>query len=226
MTDCKVPVMAGRNAWLIVRTDRDGASESEVLQSAVAFLQQVLGEPLSPFEVVTLPGSTDQVAYASLGKARPVVVTAERGDKSGFHNGAALPGQLMGRGQDCDPLPHVKATRPWWVRVGFDWRGSDEWRDWPMLRVSGIGMRSWGEPEGNDWLLVEARFVGPETGEDVQWLAQQVQGVKGIASDAVAPLLKLGSTVVWVVAGAAAAAAAVMIGIALAKRPAEERTYG
>lgn len=168
MAACDVKVVSGRNMWLLARTDRDGASEEDVLQSAVAFLQTVIGEQAKPYELIQIPDGRTDVATAVIGNARPVVVTAKRGPKGGLPPGPPLQGVLQSRQQDCDEIYTVKATRPWWVKVGFDWRASDRTIPWPRLRVNAIGLRDRETQFDNDWLLVEYRYAG-ETGEDISW---------------------------------------------------------
>jgi hypothetical protein len=192
--------------WLLARTDRDGATEPEVLQTAVAFLHSALGEPLALEEIFPLPQSQKGVVYAVLGKANPVVVSAERGDEKGIYRGRPLPGSVIARSQNCDPLPTVKGTQPWWVRVGFDWRGSDEMIPWPMERVTPVGKRIWGAPQRNDWLLVEARFVGRETGAPRDWLGEQLEGLGDKVEEYAAPIQKAAGALVWGAVGLGVAA--------------------
>ena len=208
---CKITIFPGRNAWLLARTDRDGASEAEVLQSAVAFMSAFLGDPLKPYEVLQLPDGRGDVATASMGSARPVVISAERGGP--VHEGRALPGQLIARQQNCDKIFTIAASKPWWVRVGFDWRGGQETIDWPRLRVNALGMRDRSSDHQNDWLLVEARYMGPEMGADESWSEGMINAAGDQLSNAAVALGEpIKSAMMWV---AGLAAVAVVGGVLL-----------
>lgn len=184
---CQLQVRTGRNVWLLARTDRDGATETEVLQTAVSFVHGVLEGGL--VEHLQVPDGRPDVATAVIGAARPVVITAVRGGRDGIYRGP-LPGELTARAQNCPgELMQVRATRPWFLRVGFDWRGADTTIDWPRLQVSWVGTRHRKEVTENDWLLVEARFAGdsPE-GTDQSWVDAVVNGTGDRVADAVVPL--------------------------------------
>lgn len=162
MTTCeddKVTIKPGRNAWLFARTDRDAVDRSEAIQTGGALLKRVLGNasPLgsrSIFEVVQSPKGPSDVGRFVIGAARPVLVTATQDDRP------FLPvGDLAGRAEDCKAIRAIKAERPWWVSVEFDWRGPDTVIDWPHRAVNALGFET-DEPLALDWLLIEARHIG------------------------------------------------------------------
>lgn len=205
--NCELTIHSGRNTWLLARTDRDGATEEEVLQSAVAFMHEVIGDPLKPYETIQLPDGRDDVATAIVGNARPMVLSAYRGDKSGIYDGRPLPGGTVRRAQDCAEDYRVRATRPWWVRVAFDWRASDKVIRWPALEVNWWGYRSRGANPEADWILAEARYVGPEMADDRTWGGEMLKGASEAAEQAAVMLAKVGTGVFWAASGLVAVAA-------------------
>lgn len=183
---CTVTIAPGRNFWTFARTDRDGATEEDVRQSAVALMWRLLGDG-TPYELLPIP-SAPGVTGAVIGAARPVVISAVRGSQFP----ALQEGQLVGRAQDCPELQLVKASKPWFVYVGFDWRSGATTIPWPALEVSALGLRSWGPGDQLDWLLFEARHAGAG-GEDTTWAtewAKKAQEVAGEAADLAASAAK------------------------------------
>jgi hypothetical protein len=95
---------------------------------------------------------------------------------------------------------------PWSVYVGFDWRAEKRVINWPALKVSDLGFRSW-DPAGDlDWLLLEARhqqatspdvswsgMVASETAEKVSEVARRVKGAIMAPLIAVVAIVGLGA---------------------------------
>lgn len=152
----QIPVVPGEQVWLLVRTDRDGVSASEIVDMAgpamLRFLRPAHGTA-EPWEII----STGTGEYR-IGPARPIkieAVTKERPE---------LPaGRLLADRQTAFPdiIPTVRATLPWWVLVRFWWRAPASSTDFPALRVDWLGGRHY-ELAGADWLLDRAVQIPPE----------------------------------------------------------------
>lgn len=168
--DDRLLVRPGRNVWLLVRTDRDAASKDEAVQSAGAFLSRVLGRA-SPqgwdqtqfLQAPEPPG--DALAEFYMGAARPVLVLSAGQQWPGmeWHEG----GTRLGRSIECKGTRLVKADRPWYLVVAFDWRGPDTWIPWPASFVNFIGVRASDTRRTDlDWLVNEAYYEGEAQAPD------------------------------------------------------------
>lgn len=154
--------MRGHNRWILARTDRDGATSAEVLETAGAFLSRVLG-PASPsgqrsiFEPLNVPGKP---ARYIIGAARPVTVAASQPADVRAALGAVRPkGELIARWSDCPVLRTIEAQQPWIVTANFDWRAPDTRIPWPRRKVTALGTTS-DDSYGLDWLLLGASHAG------------------------------------------------------------------
>jgi hypothetical protein len=155
----KLKVLPGLNVWRLLRTDRDGATQGEIPQTAAAAVRYFLGYALSPEAGATLvPSGTNEWRF---GEARPVQVT----DLS-RQAGPALPdGELLADRVQSVPttIPTVRGKRPWWVVVRFWWRGPAGQVDYPAVRAGLI----WPSYKLNDadWVLDRAVFVPNASGD-------------------------------------------------------------
>lgn len=166
-------VPTGRNRWILARTDRDGATPSQVEATAIAFLVKVLG-PLSPQgsgNLETVP-TLDGNYY--IGAARPLRLRVSR-DVGAF---AASSGKTLGHWKQQTETYQVNAETPWYVEATFDWRAPDARTDrWPRRTVNALG---WAvdRPKQLDWLLLAA-YAEPETGEpDQTWFDETKKTVQ------------------------------------------------
>lgn len=219
MSACdELPVLYGRNRWVLARTDRDAADEQEAVETAGAYLSRVLGyaspsNTRSVFERVSVVGDVSRYV---IGAACPVLISAMQ--PSGFGELAErlqFDGRLLGLYTQCDTFRTVKAQRPWVVSVEFDWRAPDTAIPWPRRSVNSLGIPSEDGDHELDWLLLGAWFAG-----DVQeptcgtWWSQSVDEVKEQVGEAVSAVKQ--AVVPWLILGAVGVS--VGVGIVLASK--------
>lgn len=145
----QVPVPQGPQVWRLLRTDRDGASSTEIPDFAAAAVRYFLRGPTAqgplPELVPVRPGEW------RFGNVRPLhVLTVTKTEPP-------MPaGQLVAARERSVPgtVPTVRATRPWWIVVRFWWRGPVRFVDYPGMVEGLLGRRY--ELNGADWVLDRA----------------------------------------------------------------------
>lgn len=156
----------GHHLWIWARTDRDAPTPDGVLDSAAALMARILDQRPG-----IMPGSSgallserrpDGVQRYALGAARPVDVS--RLDQRPPPLPAATAIRVSAEDQDR-PFA-VKATRPIFVAVDFDWRGPVlQLAEWPRRKVNVFGFPV-DDPMSLDWLLLDAYALGEAERED------------------------------------------------------------
>lgn len=175
--DDRLTVVTGNNRWVVARTDRDAPTQSDVLETAGAFLSRVLGDA-SPtgqrtiFEHIGVPAQPAGQARYVIGAARPVIVTAAQPrTPAGAIEFSRPQGRLLGRREDCPVIRSVQAQDPWLVTVDFDWRAPTTTIPWPRRAVNALGFPV-DTDTGLDWLLLAATHVGPAQRDDTTLLSE------------------------------------------------------
>lgn len=143
-----IRLVQGCQRWLIVRTDRDGASEEEIAGMLAGFLQfvfrQLGADALEIFET----GDHEW----RIGAARPVrYVVRPTKTIQVLTAGESIADSLL-----LDTFANIEAQTPWYMIVEVWWRGPDTVIRWPALKVIGIGFREW-TLDRADWLLLQSR---------------------------------------------------------------------
>lgn len=156
MAEPTIRIVQGPQRWLLVRTDRDGASADEVAGMLAGFLQflfrQLGADALEIFE-------TGKHEWR-IGQARPVrFVNLPTKDTLFLATGTKIADSM-----DLDVFPTVSGERPWFMVVELWWRGVQTDVRWPALKVSGLGWREWSLDRA-DWLLLQSR-IPDATGSD------------------------------------------------------------
>ena len=166
--EATIPLKQGRNLWRLLRTDRDGVGEEQVIETvgpAIAKLIRPIGIQEGPWEIFRIDDGSGNPMWR-IGDARPVeLVGLERyeldrnlGPKLELPDGAQI---LAERLQYPGPtLPTVNAQRPWWVLVDLWWRRPDATVYWPGFRVNWLGNRIRTVVDA-DWVLDTAAYVPP-----------------------------------------------------------------
>ncbi len=155
--DHNVQILKGQNAWLVQRTDRDEAERAAVIESAGAFLNRVLNQA-SPagyrgiYQVLSVSATGGRFV---IGAARPLLVTAND----------SLPerpaGLKVGGSSDAGGLARrVRAVKPWYLQVVFEWHGGPVKLPWPQHFGAVLGSELTSDIE-LDWLLLEQLEVRP-----------------------------------------------------------------
>lgn len=150
--DHNVRIKPGSNAWLIQRTDRDEAERSQVIESAGHFLNRFLNNA-SPAGLRGIFQTLHVSAIGGrfvIGAARPILVTANdqrptRPDGLRVAGSSSIPGGLPRR---------VRALKPWFVSVVFEWHGGEVKLPWPQHAAHVLGSELVSDLE-LDWLLLE-----------------------------------------------------------------------
>jgi len=175
----EVPIRKGANLWILARTDRDGATPAQVVDTAGAFLARELGGA-SPAQ---LRNFTEHIATRAdgnegrfiIGAARPVTVTVSQPEgPSGIELLAPTNAKVLANRAHCKVLRTVQAQRPWIVVARFDWRAPDTVVDWPRRKVN-FGAFPTRADHDLDWLLLGAAYLGkaaePDVGEGTDELS-------------------------------------------------------
>lgn len=192
----------GEQVWVMLRTDRDGASEQQVADSIGDLMRWVLREAKSDET-----GITDLHQVISTGKnewrvgsARPVQLVSIGRDRPAYPVGVVLAAREQYPGEG---IPTVNGTTPWWVVVRFWWRGSATEVQWPSLiarvgSLTGLNVADYGVDQA-DWTLDRAivpALTAIDPG-DATWGATQTERVEEAAAEA----LTAAGTVAKVVTG-------------------------
>lgn len=153
--DHNVRVNAGPNSWLVQRTDRDGAEAAEALESCGAFLNRVLNQasPAGLRGVFQLLHASATGARFVIGAARPIVAHADR-ERPPMPDGL----EVDGRSDGSSILRRVRALRPWFVALTFDWKGGPVQLPWPQHFACVLGSENASDLD-LDWLLLESHKV-------------------------------------------------------------------
>ncbi len=150
--DHVVEVRPGSNSWLVVRTDRDCAERSNVIESAGAFLNRTLNQasPAGLRGIFQILQAGPTGGRFVIGAARPILVTvnAERPERP---EGLARDRQSTDGG-----IPRrVRAGKPWFLQVVFEWHGGVVRLPWPQHFAEVLGCQLTNDTE-LDWLLLES----------------------------------------------------------------------
>jgi len=162
-----IPLRQGHNVWRLLRTDRDGASQAEVVDTVGPAIQKMVrpvGMTEGPWEIFRT--SADPPEWR-IGDVRPVRLRELVRGTGGPELGPSLgPGELLAErvGYPGDTLPTVRAQRPWWVLVDLWWRRPDVELYWPGFRVNWLGNRTRTVVDA-DWVLDSAKWIPPEEDE-------------------------------------------------------------
>lgn len=155
----QIELRPGLNLWRLLRTDRDGAKQAKVIQSAAAAVRYFVGEGLSPEANATLIPVRDR--EYRFGDVRPLrVLDVSRKAGQSMPAGTLLADRMAVPGT----VPTVRARRPWWVLCELWWRGPLRQIDYPGVRA-GILWPSW-TLDGADWVLDRAVYVPREAATD------------------------------------------------------------
>lgn len=160
----------------MARTDRDGATAEQVVDTAGAFLARELGGA-SPLQLrnFTEHLSTRQDGHQGrfiIGAARPVTITASRPTgPTGFELLAPRTGTVLANRAHCDVLRTVNAQQPWIVTAQFDWRAPSTRVDWPRRKVN-FGAFPTRSDHDLDWLLLGAAYLGRAKQPDTEWWSE------------------------------------------------------
>lgn len=206
----KVTIKPGRNVWVLARTDRDGASLPDVLQTAGGVLKRFLGQasPVgtrSIFNQLQSPKDDPHGARFVIGAARPVLVDAFQAtspDTANQQQPTLAPEVRSDYFVDCPVFRTIAAERPWFVTVEFDWRAPTTVADWPRRAVNFLGIPV-DTDQGLDWLLLAAGHEGeaqePDTSLSGEVLDEGVKVAKAIGKPLLVTvgLLVGGATVVY-----------------------------
>lgn len=164
-----IPLKQGHNYWRLLRTDRDGASRNEVIETtgpAVSKMLRPIGVQEGPWEIFRT--GQDPPEWR-IGDARPVQLRQLVRATGAPEKGPAIPGRVLATRMRYpgDTLPTVKGQKPWWVVVDIWWRRPDVTVYWPGFRVNWMGTRIRTVIDA-DWVLDEASWVpeSEETDED------------------------------------------------------------
>lgn len=155
--DHNVRVRPGPNSWLVQRTDRDGADASAATSSLGAFLNRVLNHA-SPAGLrgifQTLHTSSTGGRFV-IGAARPIVVHPSQ-ERPPVPEGLEVDGKSDGSAL----LRRVRAIRPWYLAVTFEWHGGLVQLPWPQHFATVLGSENASDLD-LDWLLLESHQVKP-----------------------------------------------------------------
>ena len=153
--DHNARVKPGPNSWLVQRTDRDAADAGEAITSLGSFMNHVLQYASSAglrgvFQVLHTSHTGGRFV---VGAARPILAQAHR-DRPPVPEGLVLACSLG----EAPPLRRVRALRPWYLSVTFDWHAGLAQLSWPHHFAQVLGSNDRSDLD-LDWLLLETHEV-------------------------------------------------------------------
>lgn len=128
----KIPLVQGEQIWVLIRTDRDGATADQIGSSVGDFMRWVLrnaaqaGTDITDLHQVIQTGPNEW----RVGAARPVTLVSVERARPSYPVGQTIASRETYPG---DGLPTVNGQTPWWVTIRFWWRAASTTVEWPSL---------------------------------------------------------------------------------------------
>jgi hypothetical protein len=183
-----MPLMQGEQIWILIRTDRDGASAAEIAASIGDFMRWVLRNAK-----VTATGITDLQQVIStgtnewrVGAARPVAMISVEKTRPNYPAGQTIASRETYPGMG---IPTVAGQQPWWVTIRFWWRAATTTIEWPSLvarvgSLTGFNLADYSIDQA-DWTLDRAIVPAQPVADpgDATWAAAQGTRVEEVASN-------------------------------------------
>lgn len=154
-----MPLEQGEQIWVLLRTDRDGASAAEVADSVGDFMRWILRKAKT-----AETGITDLIQVVKtgdnewrVGAARPVQVVSVDRSRPTYPAGKTIAAREAYPG---DGIPTVSGKQPWWVTIRFWWRAPTTTVEWPSLlarvgSLTGLNLADYTIDQA-DWTLDRA----------------------------------------------------------------------
>lgn len=198
--DPTMRVVQGVQHWLVVRTDRDGASPSEVADRLGAFLDFVfdadIQETFQTGEHEWRIGSARPCRILKGPSLEPLVLDA---------------GTTIADSQRLDVAVTVSAQKPWWLVVEIWWRAPDREIRWPAARQGIFGGRDW-TVSGADWALLESRVPVASSDPGAETWGESVStSIQNTAAEAGQMVKAAGTRLAFAAVGVAAVAGAILL---------------
>lgn len=201
-----IPLVQGEQIWVLIRTDRDGASADEIGRSVGNFMRWILrnaaqgGTGITDLHQLIQTGANEW----RVGAARPIELVAVDRARPRYAAGQVIAAREQYPGEG---IPTVNGQTPWWITMRFWWRAQSTTVEWPSLvarvgSLTGLNLADYSIDQA-DWTLDRAIVPHtriPDPG-DASWSAAQEQRIETVASRvlASAPKIVIGLTLVTVV---------------------------
>jgi hypothetical protein len=150
--DHNVVIRPGSNSWLVQRTDRDAADAADAIASLGSFLNGLLNHasPAGLRGIFQMLHATATGGRFVIGAARPIVAFAIR-ERPPPPEGL----DVEGRSDGSAIARRVRALRPWFLPMTFEWHGGKVLLPWPQHFACVRGSESVSDLD-LDWLLLES----------------------------------------------------------------------
>jgi hypothetical protein len=128
----RIPIKQGEQVWVLIRTDRDGASADDIASSLGGFMRFVLANAGTAATGLTdMPQviSTGQKEWR-VGAARPIQLMSIDRERPIYPAGKTFASRELYPGEG---IPTVNGDKPWWVTLRFWWRAGETDIEWPTL---------------------------------------------------------------------------------------------
>ncbi len=172
----------GEQYWVLLRTDRDGASAEQVGDSVGDLFRWVLrnaqaaGTGITDLNQVFSTGKNEW----RVGAARPIQLVSVGQQRPDYPVGKVIASRETYPG---DGIPTVAGKAAWFVVVRFWWRASDTEVQWPSLiarvgSLTGFNLADYGVDQA-DWTLDRAIIPTTTTVDpgDATWGQVQAQHI-------------------------------------------------
>ncbi len=182
-----IPLEQGEQIWVLLRTDRDGASAAEVGASVGDFMRWILrnakvaGTGITDLQQVIKTGENEW----RVGAARPVKMISVSRARPDYPAGRIIAAREAYPGEG---IPTVNGQQPWWVTIQFWWRAATTTVEWPSLvarvgSLTGLNLADYSIDQA-DWTLDRAIVpsVTAKDPGDASWSEVQAQRVGEAAS--------------------------------------------
>lgn len=145
-------IVPGKNAWLVQRTDRDDTSAAGAVASSAAVFSRWLNQasPAGLRGMSQTLQATPQGGRFVVGAARPLLVQVS--DVRPVTPPEGL--RISARASDGQLARAVRARRPWYLSVVFEWHGGPVSIPWPGHFGAVLGSECSSEVD-LDWLVLE-----------------------------------------------------------------------
>lgn len=182
-----IPLLQGEQIWILLRTDRDGASADEIADSVGDFMRWTLrnaaagGTGLTDLQQVIKTGDNEW----RVGAARPVTVVSVAQTRPTYPDGKTIAARESYPG---DGIPTVNGQTPWWVTIRFWWRAASTTVEWPSLiarvgSLTGLNLADYTVDQA-DWTLDRAIVPAAKATDpgDATWSQAQGKRIEQAAS--------------------------------------------